>query len=185
MHPFFSHSGDDGTTGILGEGRVSKAHPRIETLGTLDEASAALGLARATSESTEINEMIIDIQRDLYDIMSEVASNPETRRRFQKINPERLSWLESKIEEYSKVTEDPKEFILPGNSKSGAVFSLARTIIRRAERRLVEWQESDPDKNPLLIQYINRLSSLVFVLELLETQSNGKSTTFAKGKSTS
>ena len=184
MHPFFTRSGDDGKTSLLGEGRVSKFHPRIETLGTLDEASAALGFARAICEDAGINEMVIEIQRDLYDIMSEIAAIPENRMQFQKMSAERISWLESRIEHYAKITENPKEFIVPGSTKSGAVFSLARTIIRRAERRLAELQENDPNNNPLLIKYINRLSSFCFVLELHETQSSGKPTPLAKGKTT-
>jgi len=182
MHRFFTRSGDDGKTGLIGEGRVSKTHPRIEILGTLDEASAALGFARATCEDPEINELVLEIQRDLYNIMSEIAASPENRKQFQKMDEGRITWLESQIEHYSMVVENPKEFILPGSTITGAVFSLARTIIRRAERRLAAWQEDGSNNNPLLIRYTNRLSSLCFVLELFETQSTGKSTPLAKGK---
>lgn len=183
MPTFYTRTGDDGKTGILGEGRISKADPRIETLGSLDEASAALGFARATCQDPHIRGLIQEIQRDLYHMMTEIAATPENIHLFQILNEERITWLESQVESFTSVTRIPKDFILPGDTPSDAAFSLARTIVRRAERRLAELQELGSIDNPHLLNYLNRLSSLCFIIELFETQSSGNSSTIAKGKS--
>jgi cob(I)alamin adenosyltransferase len=179
---FFTRTGDDGETGLLGEGRISKAHPRIETLGTLEEASAALGVARANCQDARVQDLILEIQRDLYHIMTEVAATPENLPRFQSLTIERVNWLESQVDSFTAMVEVPHEFILPGDSICGATLSLARTIIRRAERRLAELKELKENNNPILLQYLNRLSSLCFILELYETQSAGNTSTLAKGE---
>jgi cob(I)alamin adenosyltransferase len=182
MPTFFTRTGDDGKTGWLGEGRISKAHPRIETLGSLDEASATLGLARASCQDSRIRELILAVQRDIYHMMAEVAAAPENLERFRTLDAKRVTWLESQVEVFTSIIQVPKEFILPGDTPCGAAFSLARTIVRRAERRLVELQEQEEINNPSLLQYLNRLSSLCFILELYETQSAGNPSTLAKGE---
>lgn len=182
MPSFFTRNGDNGKTGLLGEGRVSKAHPRIETLGSIDEATSALGFARATSKDPHINELVLSIQRDLYDLMTEIAATPENNQQFQVLKTDRVIWLESQIEEFSKNTRVPKDFIIPGDTITGAAFSLARTIVRRAERRLAELMDLGLVNNHLLLKYLNRLSSFCFIIELFEIQSTGKSSTLAKGK---
>ena len=180
MPTFYTRKGDDGTTGWLGEGRISKADLRIETLGSLDEASAALGLARASCQEPRIQELIQTVQRDLYKMMAEVAASPENKVRFRSLEANSISWLESQVDVFTAITQIPKEFVLPGDTPSGAAISLARTIVRRSERRLAQLQENEEDNNPILIQYLNRLSSLCFVLELYENQSAGNPSTFAK-----
>jgi cob(I)alamin adenosyltransferase len=182
MPPFYTRTGDDGNTGLIGAGRFPKSHPRIETLGTLDEASAALGLARALSQDQRTKDILPDIQRDLYALMSEVAVTPENAERFQILKISRVQWLELQVDMLSKAVPLPAEFILPGDSLSGAALALARTIVRRAERRLSELIGDGEIDNPILLQYLNRLSSLCFVLELLENQSSGHGTTLAKNK---
>jgi cob(I)alamin adenosyltransferase len=180
MSPFYTRTGDDGTTSILGENRLPKHHPRMETLGTLDEASAALGLARALSHSTQICTLLVEVQRDLYNLMAEVAATPENAQRFQTLDLARLQWLESQSDAFEAQVEVPHEFILPGDSVSGAALSLARTVVRRAERRVSELLDSGELSNRFLLQYLNRLSSLCFVLELHENQSAGQETRKAK-----
>ena len=182
MPTFYTRKGDDGTTGWLGEGRISKSHLLIETLGCLDEASAALGLAHAYCLDHRIQDLIQTIQRDLYKMMAEVSAAPENKEHFRSLDTTRITWLEEQVEIFTSITEVPKEFVLPGNTPSSAAFSLARTIIRRSERRLAELQEKEDLKNPVLLQYLNRLSSLCFILELFENQSAGIPSTFAKGK---
>jgi len=182
MPTFYTRKGDDGTTGWLGEGRISKADLRIETIGCLDEASAALGLARASCQESRLQELIQTIQRDLYKMMAEIAASPENKERFRSLDATSILWLESQVENFSSITKIPKEFVLPGDSPSGAAISLARTIVRRSERRLTELQEKEDEANPILLQYLNRLSSLCFILELFENQSAGNPSTFAKGK---
>lgn len=180
MSSIYTRNGDDGTTGLLGEGRLPKHHPRIEALGALDEASAALGLARALCKSPQTGPILLDVQRDLYALMAEVSATSENASLFRTLELPRVQWLESQIDAITENAPIPAEFILPGDSLSGASFSLARTIVRRAERRVAELLDTDEIKNPALLQYLNRLSSLCFALEILENQQTGNPTTLAK-----
>ncbi len=173
MSDFFSGKGDDGYTGILGEGRVPKYHPRPTTYGSLDEASAVLGLARAFSESTAIQKLVIAIQRDLFALMAEVAAAPEAAERFQTLDPERLAWLEEQITEYGQRVNMPEGFILGGDSRAGALFDLGRTVVRRAERLLARLQHAGESSRPHLLGYLNRLSTLCFILALYENELAG------------
>lgn len=177
---FYTAKGDDGTTGLLGEGRVPKYHIRMEAIGALDEASAALGLARAQCAAPQTAPILLEAQRDLYKLMAEVASTPENAPRFHFIDEVRVGWLEEQTDELSKIVEMPKEFILPGDTLGGAALSMARAIVRRAERCVVSLFDEDEVANPDLQRYLNRLSSLCFVLELLENQNAGRKTTLAK-----
>ena len=177
---FYTSKGDDGTTNLLGEGRVAKYHSRIEAVGTLDESTAALGLARAQCLDPHSGPILLETQRDLYKLMAEVAATPENAARFRLINEARVDWLEHQTDELSKLVEMPREFILPGDSLAGAALSLARSMIRRAERRVVELFDLNELTNPDLQRYLNRLSSLCFVLALLENKAAGHQTTFAK-----
>jgi cob(I)alamin adenosyltransferase len=181
MSNFFTRKGDDGTTGFLGKGRVTKSDTRIEALGELDEASAALGIVRAADVDPKIKEMVLEIQRDLYKIMAEVAASGENQEAFRKLTDLRINWLEQQIDYFSSKTKIPKEFILPGETPSAAAVSFARTVVRRAERRLVQLDTVGEKVNPHLLQYINRLSSLCFVVELFETNREGNEPTFSKG----
>ena len=179
---FYTANGDDGTTGLLGEGRVPKYHVRMEAVGTLDEASATLGLARAQCTAPQTPRILLDAQRDLYKLMAEVAATPENAERFRGIDEDRVKWIEHETDELSKVVEMPHEFILPGDTASGAALSLARAVVRRAERRVVELLEGKEIANAELGRYLNRLSSLCFVLELAENAAAGKRTSLAKGE---
>jgi cob(I)alamin adenosyltransferase len=173
MTRFFTGTGDDGFTGILGEGRVPKYHPRPEAVGTIDEATAALGVARATCQADEINSILITVQRDLYNIMAEISATPEMAPSFRVIGEQHVSWLESQADQLSGVVQMPNNFILPGDSPGGAALDMARTIVRRAERLVAQLLHSGEIENPDLLRYLNRLSSLCFVLELLENRAFG------------
>jgi cob(I)alamin adenosyltransferase len=173
MTRYFSGSGDDGYTGILGEGRIPKHHPIAEAVGTLDEATAALGIARAISDSETIPGVLLKIQRDLYHLMAEVSASPENAGHFRKIDDKSVEWLEEQTEKYSAEISLPKDFIVPGDSLSGAYMALARTIVRRAERRVAELFHEGILENKQALRYLNRLSSLCFVLELIENQASG------------
>lgn len=183
MAKIFTRTGDNGQTGLIGKERVSKTHPRIETLGSLDEASSALGFARSIIEEPAVKKVILQVQRDLYNIMAEIATTPENTQHTQVLKEDRMLWLESHMEEFSKGTQIPREFILPGETPPEAALSLARTIVRRAERRLTELLELGFIENNLLLQYLNRLSSFCFLLEVYVSQSTGNALTLAKGKS--
>jgi cob(I)alamin adenosyltransferase len=182
MSPIHSHTGDDGSTSLLGEGRLPKYHPRVEALGVLDEASAALGLARALCKNPQTRSLLEGVQRDLYAIMAEVAATPENVGQFQILDRQRLQWLESQVEAIVAMAPAPAEFILPGDSLPGAALALARTIVRRAERRAARLLETGEIENKILLQYLNRLSSLCFALELFENAQAGKPPTLAKEK---
>lgn len=170
MPSFYTRRGDDGTTGWLGSERLPKHHPRIEALGAVDEANAALGLARALTHRPQTAALIQEVQRDLYHLMSELAASPETAERFRTLTEARLQWLESQIDDLTRSIRLPHEFITPGDSVAGAALDLARVAVRRAERRVVAlWHANEMD-NPLLLRYLNRLSSLCFALELAEIQ---------------
>ena len=178
--PLYTRKGDDGTTGLLGSDRVSKDHPRIEALGALDEASAALGLARASCQAHQTPPILRKTQQDVYKLMAEVAATPENADKFIGIDADRVTWVEEQIEIISNMVIMPKEFILPGDTPSGAALSLARAIVRRAERRVTELFTDKVLHNTEILRYLNRLSSLCFMLEILENQTAGRSTSLAK-----
>jgi cob(I)alamin adenosyltransferase len=182
MPPFYTQTGDQGQTGLLGEGRVPKFDLQIEALGALDEATAALGLARANANAPQIAPLILEVQRDLYKIMAEVSATPENAEKFRSIGQPRVKWLEEQTDAIADEVEMPREFILPGENPSSAAMALARTVVRRAERRVVELAQVRKLENPALLAYLNRLSSFCFVLELLENRYAGQSTRMAKEK---
>jgi cob(I)alamin adenosyltransferase len=181
MSKFYTKNGDDGYTGLLGEGRIAKHSPRLETVGALDEATAALGVARAICTTPGIAQLILTIQRDLYQLMAEVSATPENAARFRKITSDQVSWLEEQTDGISNYVPLPDEFIVPGDSTGGAALSVARTVVRRAERWIAKLIHTRELENCELLRYINRLSSLCFILELLENQAAGNSSpTIAK-----
>ena len=174
MPTFYTKTGDDGYSGLLGEGRVPKFDPRLEAVGTLDEATAALGLARAACLAPQSAPRLLQAQRDLYGLMAEVAATPENAARFRSIDAGRVAWLEEQTDLISSQVEMPKDFILPGDSPAGAALALARTVVRRAERRVALLLHTGELENTELLRYLNRLSSLCFALELVENQAAGK-----------
>ncbi len=192
MSDYYGGTGDDGYTGLLGDRRIPKSDLRPEAYGALDEASAALGLARSVTTSEDLQNVLIEAQRDLYHIMSEVAAEPEVAARFRVVDRARVDWLEAQIEAFGAEVEMPKEFVLGGDTGPAAALDFARTVVRRAERAAVRLdlavRAEDSNKsrtefeNPHLFAYLNRLSSLCFVLTLWEVQHRGGgSPTLAKG----
>jgi cob(I)alamin adenosyltransferase len=175
MTKFYTKTGDDGYTGLLGEGRVAKYDLRLEAVGTLDEATAALGVARACSLATQTAPLLLKLQRDLYHIMAETSATLENAARFRKIGSPKVNWLEEQVDILSDMVNLPKDFILPGDSRSGAAMAVARTVVRRAERLIANLLHTGQLENPELLRYLNRLSSLCFILELLENQASGQS----------
>jgi cob(I)alamin adenosyltransferase len=181
MCPFFTRTGDDGYTSLLGEGRVPKYHPRPDACGALDEASAAIGVARSLLNDPVWDQMLLLVQRHLYQIMAEVAATPENASRFRSLTNEQVSKLETFTETISQQVEIPKEFIVPGDTQPSAMLALARTITRRAERQVARLAHSGEIDNPAILAYLNRLSSLLFILEIAEnTRAGNQKPTFAK-----
>lgn len=181
MNKFYTSTGDDGFSGLLGEGRVPKWHPRIELVGKIDEATSSLGLARAFCKAPESGPLLLDIQRDLYHMMAECAATLENAHRFRIIDETKVETIEEQINSISSKVQNPEGFIVPGDSPAGAALAVARTVIRNAERHLAKLWLDGEIENQNLLKYLNRLSSLCFVLELLENDVAGKgATTYAK-----
>jgi cob(I)alamin adenosyltransferase len=166
--PIYTKTGDDGTTGRLFGGRVSKADPVIEACGTLDEAVAALGLARATLEDERLQQIVLELQRGLFAAAAEIAANPRARERLvlgiSSVTAEMTGSLERTID--ALLAEHPLRpaFVVPGATPASAALDLARTFLRRAERRLIAGRERGMTVSATLIAYLNRASDLAYVL---------------------
>jgi len=178
--PWYTATGDDGTTALLGNERVPKYHPQPAAYGAVDEASAALGLARALTTHSEIKEALLAVQRDLSQMMAELAATKEAAPKFRAINAARVTWLDETINHFGEQVTMPREFVFPGDTPAGAALDLARTIVRRAERLVVKLRDDGLCANDEIIRYLNRLSSLCFVLGRVEDAAGGRETTLAK-----
>ncbi len=170
---FYTREGDEGYTGQLGKGRLPKEDLRVEAVGAVDEASAALGLARAHARSPEAPGLLLQAQRDLYGVMAELSATPENAERFRVVNTEKVAWLEAQIDALGSLVTMPHEFIVGGDTVVSGFLDLARTVVRRAERRAAALLHRGDIANGELLRYLNRLSSLCFVLELRENQIAG------------
>jgi cob(I)alamin adenosyltransferase len=163
----YTKRGDDGTTGLLYGGRISKADLAAEAYGTVDEAVAHLGAARAQAEGS-VAEDLLRIQRDLFVVGADLATNPDGRDKLEAgvslVSPEMVDRLEALIDESVERSPLPQEFIVPGANPTSAALDVARSTVRRAERRAVELRESGREVNPEVLRYLNRLSDLLFVL---------------------
>ena len=158
-------TGDAGYTGLLGSERVAKYDPRPDTFGTVDEATSALGLARATTQDPKVKEIIYRVQNELYLLMGELATTPENYEKMGlRMTADHVQWLEQVEESLKQEVEIPNKFIIPGDTLDGAALDLARTIIRRAERMAVKLLHDGIIQNGEVIRYLNRLSDLVFIL---------------------
>jgi cob(I)alamin adenosyltransferase len=164
----YTKKGDDGTTGLLYGGRVSKADPATEAYGSVDEAVAALGLARASSEDEQLRAVILRLQRELFVVGADLATNPEERQKLKAgvslVTPEMTDELERLIDRSVEEHPLPAVFIVPGANEASAALDMARTFVRRAERRTVEMREGGATVNPETLRYLNRLSDLLFCL---------------------
>jgi cob(I)alamin adenosyltransferase len=164
----YTKRGDDGTTGLLYGGRVSKADPATEAYGSVDEAVAALGLARATSADQQLKALILRLQRELFVVGADLATNPEERQKLKGgvslVTPEMTDELERLIDRSVEEHPLPAEFIVPGANQASAALDVARTLVRRAERRAVEMHDGGATVNPDALRYLNRLSDLLFCL---------------------
>jgi len=163
--------GDDGTTGLLFGGRVAKDDPRTDAYGTLDEAVAAFGLARAeliAAGQDELAGTVLGHQRQLFVAAAELAVNPQARDRLQdgvsRVSEEMLQAVEAELAHWESAVEMPREFVVPGETRASAALELARTILRRAERRTVTLQRDGLLASPWLVPFINRLADLAWVL---------------------
>ena len=173
--------GDDGTTGLLyGGPRVAKDDLRTETYGTIDEAVAALGGARAAltaagdasgtaaARMADLAELVLRLQRDLFVVGAELATAPGALDRLvdgeTRVGEAMLDALEATLASHEAAIEMPREFVVPGETPASAALELARTIVRRAERRVVAFQREWPGTCTWLLPYVNRLADLLWIL---------------------
>lgn len=177
--PFYTRLGDEGYTDLLG-GRVPKYDPRPETYGTLDEATSVIGYARAIALSERTRSILIDIQRDLYLMMAELAFAQQMQQQRYHVSQEHVDRIERETDALEADVSLPPHFILPGDSPSGAMLDVARTVIRRGERLAVRLAHDGAIDNEHILAYLNRLSSLLFLLGRFEDQESGVVPTPAK-----
>jgi cob(I)alamin adenosyltransferase len=188
--------GDDGTTGLLyGGDRVQKDDPRTEAYGTIDEAVAALGVARATAAATPelgelpgdlgaLPELILGFQRDLFAAAAELATNPEAWDRLEdgrtRVSAEMVEGVEAALVALERHIEMPREFVVPGETPTSAALEVARTVLRRAERRAVGLRREGLVSGEHLFPYLNRLADLVWVLARAAEQAESRTATPSK-----
>ena len=166
----YTRTGDDGTTGLFYGGRVAKDGPGPEAYGTTDEVVSALGLARAECDAgSELGELLVRLQRELFVVGAELATAPENRRKLTdgttRVTAAMVEALEPVIDDVTTRFDPPTEFVLPGENRVTAALDLARTIVRRAERASVTattdgWLEAGSQ----VVPYLNRLADLVYTL---------------------
>ncbi len=166
----YTRTGDDGTTGLLYGGRAPKDGPGPSAYGTSDEAVSALGLARAETErGGELDTLLIRLQRELFVLGAELATEPEQRPKLAdgvtRVTAAMVADLEPLIDDITARYEPPQEFVLPGETRVAAALDVARTVVRRAERECVSatsvgWLEPESQ----VVPYLNRLADLVYTL---------------------
>lgn len=163
----YTQKGDDGTTGLFMGGRVSKASLGPEAYGTVDEAVSALGAARAQADGT-MAEAIMEAQRSMFVCAAELATDPSRRDTLQdgisRVHQGMIDRLEAAIDEVVDRRGMPETFIVPGGSALAAALDVARTVVRRAERRAVEYAEAGGLDGSLVVPYLNRMADYVYML---------------------
>jgi ATP:cob(I)alamin adenosyltransferase len=167
-----TRTGDTGETGLLYGGRVSKTDPRTEAYGAIDESISALGAARAELKDRERHAIILRIQSELFTVGAELATDAveygKLQEHFMVVTPDFTTRVEREVTELERRFPLPDAFVIPGGTRAAAALDVARTIIRRAERRIVRLQQSGQLHNPEVLRYVNRLSDLVFMLARAE-----------------
>jgi cob(I)alamin adenosyltransferase len=172
-------TGDTGYTSLLGKQRVPKYHSLPEAFGAVDEATSALGVARAWTDNSTVQETILRMQQDLYVLMAELATPSEHQAAVgMRVTPEHVAWLDGLEARLKQEVEIPSKFIIPGDSIVGAALDLARTSIRRAERQVARLTHDGVVESPDILRYLNRLSDAVFILaRYVEAQAGGSTQT--------
>lgn len=164
----YTRKGDDGSTALWYGGRVSKSHPRTEAYGALDEANAALGMARAACADKGLAADILRLQRELFVVGAELATAPEARDRLEmgvsRLGSESIRWAEQRIDHYMAQVELPPKFVIPGGTDLSARLDLARTLLRHAERRIVDLQKAGELPESEVEPFVNRASDLAFAM---------------------
>ena len=161
----YTRRGDDGTTGLYFGGRTAKDAPVVDAYGTVDEAQAFLGLVRAEAEpGSELDELLVDLERDLWVLMADLATAPENRHKLEAgrslVTPAMVDGVEGRIDALAERFDVPAEFVVPGQTRPAALLDVARTVVRRAERLAV----GAAVDGSLAVAYLNRLSDLLWAM---------------------
>ena len=157
LSKLYTRTGDDGTSGLSGGDRVAKNHPRMNTMGAIDELNSFIGLMICKLEDAELVTFYTGVQHDLFNIGGEISMPGHSF-----INQNKVDGLEQKIDEFNLLVEPLKDFILPGGSEAASICNVARATARRAERELITLHQQDPVSDTTR-RYLNRLSDLLFV----------------------
>lgn len=172
----YTKTGDTGETGLFGGGRVSKDDPRVEAYGAVDELNAVLGVVRAVELMPRIDEVVVLVQRDLFSLGSLLATpdREKMRQHLEKarIDEDRIAQLERAIDDGEAELEPLRAFILPGGTPKSAALHVARTVCRRAERRVIALTR-EVEIPAIVVKYLNRLSDLLFVLSRVANRRAG------------
>jgi cob(I)alamin adenosyltransferase len=167
----YTKKGDDGSTSLWYGGRVAKHHGRTDAYGTLDEACSALGVARALCDEAgerELGADILRLQDDLFVAGAELATAPQAAERLEdgisRTTPEMVAWMEERIDRYMGEVDLPPKFVIPGGNRLSAQLDVARTVIRRAERRLTALAESGELAGETVLGLVNRASDLAYAM---------------------
>lgn len=174
----YTRTGDAGETGLLGPRRVRKDHPRVDAYGAVDELNAHLGWARAECEAVaalaDLVPVLDVVQRRLFDLGAELAVDPQQARppSVPRVGPADIEWLERQIDALEQELPPLSHFILPGGARAAAALHVARTVARRAERRVVALSGAEPVRGEVLA-FLNRLSDLLFVMARLANRRQG------------
>ena len=165
----YTRKGDDGTTGLWYGGRVPKYAGRPEAYGSVDEAASALGLARAVAErGGELYADVLRVQNELFVLGAELATAPQAAERLEagvsKVTPEMVERLESDIDRYMDRVDLPPKFVIPGGTELSARLDVARSAVRRAERRVAALKDAGELADEIVVTYLNRLSDALFAM---------------------
>jgi cob(I)alamin adenosyltransferase len=177
MVKIYTRKGDDGTTGLWYGGRVSKSDIRPEAYGSVDEAASALGLCRAAArDNKELYDDILHMQNELFIAGAELATAPEAAKRLEagvsKVTPEMVDALEAVIDRYMDRVDLPPKFVIPGGTELSARLDVARTAVRRAERRVSAMRESGQLPDDTVLRYLNRASDAIYAMARFADESD-------------
>jgi cob(I)alamin adenosyltransferase len=185
LNKIYTKTGDDGTTGLVRGPRRFKYDLRVACFGEVDEANATIGVARlSTTSMPKIDAVLARIQNDLFDLGSDLATPgaDAAGTKSLRITPEQCTWLEQMIDLYNEALAPLQSFVLPGGSPLAAALHVSRTVVRRAEREVVQLVHNEPGTSGQTVIYLNRLSDLLFVLARVANQQGKNDVLWTPGK---
>ena len=185
LNKIYTRTGDNGTTGLVRGPRRMKYDLRVEAYGTIDEANSFVGMARLnTSSMPKLDRLLSRIQNDLFDVGSDLATpgvDPEGVTSLR-VTASQTEWVEQQIDLYNEGLKPLTSFVLPGGTPLAAALHISRTVVRRAERQVVELMNKEPDVNSHALTYLNRLSDLLFVMARVANANGASDVLWTPGK---